>query len=100
MNYGYGVPGPNQAPIAVAHVKPREAAVGEVIKFSGLGSSDDRQTPEELSYAWDFDQNGTVDAEGPTAMHAYDAPGTYRATLIVTDSSGLRGTDVVRITIT
>jgi PKD repeat protein len=99
MNYGYGVAGPNQAPVAVAVAKPTTAAVGEEISFSGLGSSDDRQMPDALNYAWDFEQDGTVDAQGAAVQHAYSKAGIYRATLTVTDSKGVKGTDVVRITV-
>lgn len=44
---------------------------------------------------------GEIDAgcTGPAVKHAYSKAGIYRATLTVTDSKGLNGTDVVRITV-
>lgn len=53
--------------------------------FDGSGSA---ATPGRTitAYAWDFGDGQT--ATSATASHTYDAPGTYVATLIVTDSAG------------
>ncbi|KRB37164.1 PKD domain-containing protein [Microbacterium sp. Root180] len=40
-------------------------------------------------YAWSFGDGGT--GSGATASHTYDEPGTYTATLTVTDSAGRTG---------
>jgi CSLREA domain-containing protein len=42
------------------------------------------------SYAWDFGDNKT--GTGAAPLHHYDAPGTYHATVSVTDSNGQHAT--------
>ena len=88
----------NAAPTAVASATPKAAAAGETVTFSAAGSFDDLDSPEELTYAWNFGDGST--ASGATATHAYAAKGTYDATLTVTDSKGLSGTDTVTVTVT
>jgi cytochrome c len=67
------------------------------VNFDPAGTSD----PDggELTYAWDFDGDGTVDSteEGPVT-HTYDVPGQYTASLSVTDPTGLTGVRSVVIT--
>jgi PKD repeat protein len=45
-----------------------------------------------VSYAWDFESDGIVDAHGITVTHAFPSPGTFGVTLNVTDSQGLWNT--------
>jgi PKD repeat protein len=40
------------------------------------------------NYQWDFTNDGTFDATGPTASFTYSAPGLYDVRLRVTDSTG------------
>ncbi len=87
----------NAAPSAVASADPKTAAAGETVTFSAAGSFDDVDSPEDLTYAWDFGDGST--GSGATATHAYAAKGTYDATLTVTDSQGLSGTDTVTVTV-
>jgi PKD repeat protein len=97
--YGRGGDGaPNQAPIADAQARPIDAKVGEPITFDGSGSTDDRQAPEQLGYAWSFGDGES--ATGQTVHHAYAAPGTYEVTLTVTDADGATGTDTITVTVT
>jgi chitodextrinase len=49
---------------------------------------------ERLSYLWDFGDGKS--ASGRAVVHAYDRPGTYRATLRVTDASGQVGAGAKR----
>ncbi|MFL6124918.1 ThuA domain-containing protein [Actinophytocola sp.] len=53
----------------------------------------------DLSYAWDFDGDGTTDSteEGPVS-HTYAEPGQYSAKLSVTDPTGLTGAASVVVT--
>ena len=60
---------------------PYSGAPGQSIAFSGAGSSD--PDGDALTYAWDFG-DGTA-GTGATPTHAYPAPGTYTATLLVND---------------
>ena len=87
----------NAAPTALASANPKTAAAGETVTFSAAGSFDDIDTPEQLTYEWDFGDGST--GSGATATHAYAAKGTYQATLTVTDTGGLSDTDTVEITV-
>src|SRR5262249_18499284 len=49
----------NTGPTAVIAVKPSTVPAGTPVVLDGSGSTDDRQAPEELTYAWDVDGNGT-----------------------------------------
>lgn len=62
------------------------------IQFSGSCS-----TGESLSYLWDFGDSAQSDQ--PEPIHVYDNPGTYTATLTVTDTSGAKDTVPVTITV-
>jgi len=52
-----------------------------------------------VSYAWDFDGNGTVDAHGKTPTHTYSTAGSFVARLTVTDSQGNTNTTTRRVTV-
>jgi immune inhibitor A len=97
FDYGFDVP--NGPPTAVAQAKPTEVDAGEEVTFDGSASFDDVQPASELDYEWDFEGDGTFDANGQTVTHAYDAAGTYEATLRVTDAGGLSDTDSVTVTV-
>jgi PKD repeat protein len=53
-----------------------------------------------VSYAWDFDNDGAVDATTATASFTYTTQEVYTATLTVTDTGGLTDTDTVQIEVT
>ncbi|MGA6163587.1 ThuA domain-containing protein [Amycolatopsis magusensis] len=67
------------------------------VNFDPAGTTD----PDggELTYAWDFDGDGTTDSTtaGPVS-HTYDTAGQYTAKLSVTDSTGLTGAASVVVT--
>ncbi len=72
--------------------------VGEAplaVAFDGSGSSDADGTI--VDWSWDFGDGST--ASGPTAAHTYTAPGTYNATLAVTDNEGSVGVSGRTITV-
>jgi M6 family metalloprotease-like protein len=98
FDYGHGESATNAAPTAVAEARPTTADVGEIVAFDGSGSSDDRQAPSELAYEWDFGDE-TEAATGQSVTHAYEAAGTYTATLTVTDAEGLTSSDTIEITV-
>jgi glucose/arabinose dehydrogenase/PKD repeat protein len=86
----------NQPPIAVADANPTSGAAPLTVSFNGTGSSD--ADGDALTYAWDLDGDGAFDdGAAASASFTYTQPGTYIATLRVTDPSGASGTDSVQI---
>ncbi|MDW7774282.1 MAG: PKD domain-containing protein [Desulfobulbaceae bacterium] len=64
------------------------STVGEAplqVQFDGSGSTDSDGTI--VSYVWDMGDGGT--ASGARVTYTYNTPGTYNATLTVTDDGGL-----------
>ena len=74
----------NRAPQAIAGDN-RQACVGDVVVFDGSSSVD----PDGglLRYAWDFGDGESAGIVNPTKV--FQAPGSYRVRLDVTDESGL-----------
>jgi hypothetical protein len=64
------------------------------VRFSAAGSDADG---DRLSYVWDFGDGGM--AGGPRATHVYTQPGTYTATVTVSDASGATGTASVQVVV-
>ncbi len=87
----------SRSPVAVATATPDNGQEPLTVAFSGLGSSD----PEggTLTYAWDFDGDGTTDSTEPTPTHVYAQPGVYQARLTVADPAGKDGTTVIPVTV-
>jgi YVTN family beta-propeller protein len=75
---------PNQAPTASFTVAP--APTGNPTKVDGSGSSDTDDTV--ASYHWDFGDGTIETTTTPTNQHSYANPGSYTATLTVTDNEG------------
>ncbi len=66
--------------------------------MSAVGSSD----PEDgtsLTYAWDWESDGTFDATGLTSTHTFASPGDYLVTLRVTDSDANTATATKLLTV-
>ncbi len=85
----------NTAPDADATARPRNVFKGKPVRFSGAGSTD-AETPDELTYRWHFG-DGSDDRYGKTLSKRYRTPGVYDAELTVTDPSGARSRDKVRV---
>lgn len=66
------------------------------VNFNGTGSTAARPIS---SYQWDFTNDGTFDATGPTAFTTYSTPGTYQARLRVTDNEGDFDQSIVTVTV-
>jgi PKD repeat protein len=66
------------------------------VNFNGTGST---AVKPIASYEWDFTNDGSVDATGPTAFTTYSTPGTYQARLRVVDTDGDADTSIVPITV-
>jgi PKD repeat protein/glucose/arabinose dehydrogenase len=76
-----------RAPNAVLSATPTSGLAPLTVNFSSAGSNDP-DPGDSISYAWDFDNNGTVDSTEPDPTFTYTANGVYLAKLTVTDSSG------------
>ena len=100
-----GVPGQAYTPppyteagaaLAVASASPRSVAVGEAVTFEGSESTPGSGA-EQLKHEWDFGGTGSFVETGEIATYAYTMPGTYTATLRVTDGAGRSDKDKVQI---
>ncbi|MEU0847637.1 PQQ-dependent sugar dehydrogenase [Streptomyces flaveolus] len=56
------------------------------VRFSSAGTKD--ADGDALSYAWDFDADGTVDSREANPTHTFTENAVFDATLKVTDSTG------------
>ena len=75
------------------------AGVGSLtVDFSSTGSNSPNGSL--LSYAWDFDSDGTIDSSEANPSYTYNNEGKQTATLIVVDQAGEIDTTKVEITIT
>jgi PKD repeat protein len=85
-----------QPPVAVAQQSTPLSGIAPVtVTFSSVGSYDPDGTIR--SYLWKFGDGGSATTQ--TAAHLYSTPGTYTATLTVTDNSGLSATDSVVVVV-
>ena len=86
-------------PTALPGAYPSSGGAPLTVTFFANGSDLDG-SPEY--YDWDYDGDGTYDENLIASMnstHTYTNPGTYNATLKVTDDDGLVGTATVVITV-
>ncbi|MEO1552460.1 MAG: PKD domain-containing protein [Pseudomonadota bacterium] len=87
----------NQAPTASLSSSAQSGRVDLGVDFDGTQSSD--SDGNIASYSWDFDGDGAEDATASTASFTYTVPGTYIATLRVTDNDGATNDTSVTITV-
>jgi PKD repeat protein len=73
----------------------KRTTVGAVVPFDGRASYD--VDGSITSYVWTFGDGAT--ASGATAGHAYALPGTYVATLSVTDDAGATTVDTAEVAV-
>ena len=83
-------------PTARATASPTTGPFPLTVTFRADGSHD--PNGDALTYAWDFDSDGAMDAHGAHARFTYQTAGTYAAQLTVTDATGRSATDEVAIT--
>lgn len=86
---------PSTPPVARTGLGPYRWTAGRNMRFDGTASSDVDGTV--VSWLWDFGDGGTAASADP--LHTYATPGTYTATLTVTDDEGLPNTAAVAIVI-
>ncbi|MEV4516155.1 PQQ-dependent sugar dehydrogenase [Dactylosporangium sp. NPDC049525] len=89
--------GGNRAPTAKITPSVTSGPNPLTVSFSSSGSSD----PEggALTYAWDFDGNGTTDSTAANPSFTYTTNGTKTPTLTVKDPQGLTGSASTVITV-
>ena len=87
---------PNVPPTAAIGSSGTGGQAPYTVSFDGTGSSD--PDGSIASYAWDFGNDRT--ATTPTGSATYTQPGTYTATLTVTDNQGATGTATRQIVVT
>jgi len=81
---------PDQAP--VASFSTTGTAPNSPVSFDGSAST--ASSGAIASYAWSFGDGSTQTTTTPQVTHAYTQPGTYTATLTVTDQAGCSTTVV------
>jgi PKD repeat protein len=91
-------PSPKPPPKAAFSFQPTAPLVGESVSFNAASSSDPDPNASINRYEWKFGDGRS--ATGSTAAHAYAEHGTYKAELIVADTSEASGRTVQRITVT
>ncbi len=87
------IPVPNISPVANIQVNANQGiAPFEVILDASLSSDADG---EIVLYSWQFGDGSS--GNGVTTSHIYDTPGTYTASLTVTDNAGASDTETLQI---
>ncbi len=69
------------------------------MQFSSDGSSDPDAGDSIVSYAWDFQNDGTVDSTDADPTWVYTEEGVYDARLTVTDTTGRTGVATAVVTV-
>lgn len=85
-------------PVSRWNFDPDNEHSGTTVSFDGRNSYDPNGIT--VSYAWDFDGNGTTDATTEQANHVYDSSGSYSASLTVTDVDGNIDTETKTVMVT
>ncbi len=88
----------NNAPQAKISVSIDNGFAPLSVDFTGDESSDPDES-DQLTYSWDFNNDGTEDANTPNATFVYENEGEYIATLTVSDQDSLTSTTQVAISV-
>jgi hypothetical protein len=89
-------PSGNVTPKAAIVFEPAHPQPGELLRFDGSESRD--PDGSIVSYTWSFG-NGNGAGGSPSVGAAYDTPGTFIVTLIVTDDRGATDTATVSVAV-
>ncbi|MCL6642505.1 MAG: PKD domain-containing protein [Candidatus Bipolaricaulota bacterium] len=84
-------------PVADFTFSPERPKVGEAVRFDASESFD--PDGQIVKYEWDFESDGTTDAQGVIVEHVFAQAGTFTVTLTVTDNDGETGTARKTITV-
>ena len=82
VHLGGGAAPPPPAPVAAFSGTPVSGTAPLAVSFS------DASTGSPTSWAWDFDNDGTVDSTAQNPLFTYSNPGTYSVTLTVANAGG------------
>jgi PKD repeat protein/type 1 glutamine amidotransferase len=85
----------NRPPIAHASADKTDGPVPLTVQFSSEGTRDPDGTA--LTYAWDFDGDGTTDSTEANPSYTYTKAGEYNAVLTVTNANAKTATASVSI---
>ena len=88
----------NRTPVAKASATPTSGQAPLEVSFSSKGSKDPDKG-DSITYAWDFDGDGTTDSTKANPSHTYTDNGVYEAALTVTDEGGKSLSASVRIVV-
>jgi len=77
------------APAADFSFTPSNPRAGQEVTFDASLTFD--FDGEVVSYEWDFDNDGVIDAEGITVTHIFETSGQFEVTMTATDDDGLEG---------
>lgn len=73
---------------------------GRLVAFNGQATDPGAGDQSTLQYSWDFGDGTPSATGGPSVVHAYAAPGSYIATLTVTDKDGGSNADSRTVIVT
>lgn len=96
---GIRVDGQPFPPTAIAGVNKRIWAGAKTFFMGDLNSWTNEPGAVITGYSWDLDGDGVFEASGASVQRTYPSNGVMRATLRVTDSNGLTGTDTIDVTV-
>ncbi|MFC4533494.1 ThuA domain-containing protein [Sphaerisporangium dianthi] len=74
-------------PVARVSADKTDGPAPLAVQFSSEGSRD--PDGKALTYAWDFDADGTTDSTDPNPSHTYTTAGNYSAVLTITNTDGV-----------
>jgi PKD repeat protein len=83
----------DSSPNVTASAAPTSGVIPLAVQFNATVVGGDAP----LSYAWDFDSDGSVDSTLQNPLYIYNIAGTYAAVVNVTDADGDWDTDSVTI---
>ena len=86
----------NQPPTAIANSSTNTGSASLAVTFTSSSTDNDGTV---ATTAWDFG-DGSPAGSGATVDHTYSLPGTYTATLTVTDDLGATDATTIAITVT
>ena len=87
----------SRRPVARATATPDNGQEPLTVSFSSAASSDPEGSA--LTFAWDFQDDGTVDSTAASPTFQYTTPGGYTVRLTVTDDAGKTGTTTIPVVV-